>query len=287
MKREEVILTFKGQIFDENLDLRDIAFFSTKTVNILDKSYKALTGNNQNVRSKFHIHTQQVKHSSLELQMVLDYGLALTPILMEHPLTVWEVFQKTVEYIQVLKEFLSETKGKHMNITIENSPGAVVLVAENQNIGSISIPAPVYQAMLNTDREINEINKKIEQGNLSAVLADNKPIMNVETYESINQGLEVVEYLKKEQMDSEHRAEIEVFEFNKSTMKGKALFINTDLFGIEKPDRIDFALSSEVLVDDILDSMRGEKIVVIFRPLLENLYDKKVFKSLNISSVAK
>lgn len=70
-------IEFKGKVFENELDLRDIAFFGKKIANITDKAYSAYTGKNNDLKNKYKIITKEIKHASLDFQLLLDYGGAL------------------------------------------------------------------------------------------------------------------------------------------------------------------------------------------------------------------
>ena len=48
---EALIIEFKGKIFENDLDLRDIVFFGKKISNITDWAYSAYTGKNNDLKN--------------------------------------------------------------------------------------------------------------------------------------------------------------------------------------------------------------------------------------------
>ncbi|MBF7065783.1 hypothetical protein [Aliarcobacter butzleri] len=279
---EALSIKFQGKIFQNELDLRDIAFFGKKISNITDKAYSAYTGKSNDLKNKYKIITKEIKHASLDFQLLLDYGIALTPVLMEHHTTVWNTASLAIDMIAKMGEIFG--KGKNVTISLENS-SITNLVITNGDV-TISMPIPAYQTMLNIDNDIKELNKKVSNGEISSFSVNERKFMSIDTVDNINKGLEYIETLKEETISELFKAELSIYEFNKNTMTGKAILGKNNLFGIETKDNVDLDIP-ENCIDKILSSMSGDKILVNFEAIIENIVSRKILKRIIIKNCEK
>lgn len=276
---EKLSIEFNGKIFENELDLRDIAFFGKKIANITDKAYGAYTGKNNDLKNKYKIITKEIKHASLDFQLVLDYGTALTPVLMEYHTTVWNIASLAIDMISKIGEIF----GKEKNVTISLHNSSITnLVITNGDV-NITMPIPVYQTMLNIDNDIKELNKKIYNGEISSFSVNQKKFMFMDNVDNINNGLEHIETLKEETINELFKAELSIYEFNKNTMTGKAILGKNNLFGIETKDNVDLDIP-EKCIDKILSSISGDKILVNFEAIIENIVSRKILKRIIIKN---
>ncbi len=279
---EALIIEFKGKIFENDLDLRDIVFFGKKISNITDRAYSAYTGKNNDLKNKYKIITKEIKHASLDFQILLDYGGALAPILMEHHTTVWSTASLAIDTIAEMGKLFK--KGKNVTLYIENS-SITNLVITDGNV-NISMPIPAYQTMLNIDNDIKELNKKISNGEVSSFSVNKKSFMTVDTIDDINKGIEYIQTLKEETVEELFKAELSIYEFNKNSMTGKAILGKNNLFGIETKETVDLDIP-ENCINSILTSMSGDKILVNFEAIVENIVSKKSLKRIVIKNCEK
>ncbi len=277
---EKLTIKFQGKIFDDNLDLRDIAFFSKKISNITDKAYSAYTGKNSDLKDKYKIITKNINHSCIELDLLLDYGLAISPVLMESHTTVLETAYKAIEAIAKLGDTFK--KDDKVSLNAENSTLTTVVVGNNNNV-TFNIPAPAYQAMLNMDGDIKDINKKIQSGDIKNFIANDNIYMDSNNSASISRGLDFVNQLKEEVLKDIYKAELAIYEFNKNSLTGKARIISHNMFGIEVKENIDLHIPDNC-IDDVINAMSKEKISVSFEPIIENIISKKTLKKIIVKT---
>lgn len=272
-----------GKLFDNKLDLRDVAFFSKKVSSITDKAYSAYTGKSSDLKDKYSIITKEINHSSLEIHALLDYGGMIAPLLMENPSSVLQTAQIAMESIYKLGELFR--KEEKINLNIENSTIDTLVIGNNNDLKH-SIPKAAFQTMLNIDNDIKDINKKISNGNINSFKINEQTYLDNNKIDYVNKGLEFVEQLKEEIVNEEYRATLSIYEFNKNTLTGKARIISHNMFEIDVKENIDLNVPSEC-IEDIIIAMNQETIEVKFQAIIENIVSKKTLKKIIIVNCEK
>jgi len=280
---ETISIKFDGKLFETDLDLRDITFFSRKVSNIIDKSYLGCTGKytkNNDLRKKYSIQTKKIKHSSLFFELLIDYGQYLAPVLMSQPLTIPDIIEIAINTIKDLGNKAPTEKSK-VTINATNSTIYTAIIDIEGGKNNIEIPLPVYNSMLQIDSDIKDISNKFEKEEISLFSFNDKDIITRKDIKDINIGLKHIEKLKEEKIDVPSKAEVIVQEFNKLNMTGKAQIVNIDLWGVEHREIVDIEIPI-TFENQIINSLRGEKLILNFLPIIENQISKKVLKKMLI-----
>ncbi len=270
---------FKGKIFENVLDLRDIVFLGKKISNITDKAYSAYTGNNSDIKNKYQIITKEINHASLDFQLLLDYGAFITPLLMDNHTTVLNTITLAIDMIQKIGKTFSKDK----SISINNKNSTITDSIITNGDVNIIMPIPAYTTMLGIDKDVKDINKKISLHHIDNFSINNKIFLNSESIDYVNKGLELIENLKEERLNTLYKAELSIYECNKNSMTGKAILGKNDLFGIETKDTIDLDIPHDCM-KYIIHSMSGDKILVEFEAVIENVISKKILKRIIIKN---
>lgn len=278
---ENIIIKFDGTIFEQGFDLRDISFLSKKISNILDKSYLSCTGNytkSKDLRKKYKLTTKNIKHSSLELELLLDFGLALSPILSTEPLTVSEIMIKAIEKtIELGKKYKKDDKPYH---NAEKSTITHITLEINGDNNNVNIPNSVYNGMLHMDSDLKDIAGKINKDELNSLEINENEVINKNNLKYLEQGIKHIEELKEEMLDVIYSAKIKVYEFNKQNLTGKAFIVSIDkLIAIECKEIVDLDIPSS-MEDEIINSLVGNSIDIKFKPIIENQVSKRILKKM-------
>ncbi len=288
--QEKMTITLAGETISK--DLRDIAFASNKISKILNRIGYAIAAKEKLDRQTFKIETAQIKEGSLVLDIII-FIASLYPDMLQY--SPKEIFIKTLEFVKLLSGIYDHIPHSGPNANhIENSGEAMILIAGSNNNVSIqvnnntfvSVQEPVFRTAMASEKEINAINKKIENQELEALKVDDKPYMDSATCQKIDKGIEVIRYLKNKPLQQEHKAEIAVYEYNKKSATGKAHLKNTDLFGIKKKNSIDFYLTDQSLEAKIIQSLQTDKTLLVrYKPIILDMVEFKELKKIEITSI--
>lgn len=266
-------IQLKGKIFDKDMDLRDIAFYSKKILTIIDNSFQANNSETKGLKSKFKVTLGSLEDDTLNLNLVLNFGMRLTPLLLNRQTQVWNTASDVIEKIKDLGQCFNNDDINNLQ-TINNTNSTVELIANNK---IITIPIPIYKIMLNICDDLQDLNNKIVSNEVSSIILNEKTLLSFESISQINNGIHIFNCLKLYQINSIYQAQIEVFELNTKTNSGNAIMYKTNFHDALIPDTIPFIIENEQL-STLLNSMQNNTIVVNFKPIVENLINKKILK---------
>ena len=283
--QEKIVIKFDGNI---STDLRDIAFATTKISKILNRAGYAITSSKEKLdHQQFQLQAKIEKGS-----LIIDIAIFLSSLYPEmFSYSLKETFVKVLEFAKILSglyEQIETEQSANIVQEIKNEEGNMTVILGNNNSFNINIPEPVYRTAMASDKEISAINKKILDGEIKALQVDKDIKMDASTAPDIQKGLQVIDYLKNMPIEEIHKAEIEVYEYNKKKFTGKAYLKNTDLFGIKKGKTIDFYFTNITIESELIKSLQENKTLLVdYKPIISDMVEFKELKKIEIISVDK
>lgn len=265
-------IQLKGKIFTNDIDLRDMAFYSKKILTIIDNSFQSNI-ENKALKSKFRVTVGKLENQTLNLNLILNFGMRLTPLLLNRQTQVWNTASNVVDTIKDLGRCFNNDDISSIQ-TFTSSSTSIELVANNK---SITIPIATYKIMLKICDDLQDLNNKIVSNEVNAIILNENVLLSTETITQINNGIQVFNCLKTYQIDAVYQAQIEVFELNTLTNSGNAVMYKSNFHDALIPQTIPFDIENEQ-ISTLLNSMQKNPIVVNFKPIIENLVNKKVLK---------
>jgi|GEM_PF-5486881 len=265
----------QGKIFHKNIDLRDINFFTNKISNILRHTFNA-TNTSKLLKNNFNISLGKIEENLLNLNLNLDFGMKLPPLLLNRQMQIWNIANIVIETLKQLGQNFESSEP--LKITNTDSSRADVIVV-NKNNKQYTIENHIYKIIHNTLEDIKELNLKILNKELNYIKLNGKKLMKEESVDFIFKGIDIFTKIKEQHLNDVYQAQIEVIEFNTQTNAGvarvfQANFKNSTIF-----EETPFELENESL-EKILDSMRKKTILVNFRPIIENFGNKQLVKKM-------
>ena len=80
----------RGNVFHKNIDLRDINFYTNKISNILKHAFNA-TNTGKLLKNNFNISLGVIEQNLLSLNLNLDFGIKLPPLLLNRQMQIWNI----------------------------------------------------------------------------------------------------------------------------------------------------------------------------------------------------
>jgi len=266
-------IQIKGKIFDKDIDLRDMAFYSKKILTIIDNSFQSNNSDTKVLQSRFKVTLGVRENETLNLNLILNFGMRLTPLLLNRQTQVWNTASVVVETIKDLGACFNNDDINNLE-TFITTKSTVELVANNK---SITIPISTYKIMLKICDDLQDLNNKIVSNEVSSIILNEKVLLSLESITQINNGIHIFNCLKLYQINSIYQAQIEVFELNTRTNTGNAVMYKTNFHDALIPNTIPFSIENEEIAT-LLNSMQNNTIVINFKPIVENLINKKILK---------
>ncbi|NQY93505.1 MAG: pentapeptide repeat-containing protein [Campylobacteraceae bacterium] len=265
----------RGSIFHKNIDLRDINFFTNKISNILRHTFNA-TNTSKLLKNNFNISLGTIEENMLNLNLNLDFGIKLPPLLLNRQMQIWNIASVVIDTLKKLGEnFNNEEPLKIANTdTIKDD-----IIISNDQGKEFLIENYIYKIIHNTLDDIQDLNEKIHDNQLDYIILNDKKLMSRDSVEHIHKGIDIFNKIKEHHIKDTFQAQIEVFEFNTLTKNGKAIIYQANYKNATIFEETEFELENES-IEKILHSMNKNTILVNFRPIIENYGNNKVVKKM-------
>lgn len=268
-------LELRGKTFHKNIDLRDIIFYTSKISNILKHTFN-ITNTSKLLKNNFNITLGKIEEDTLNLNLNLDFGLKLPPLLLNKHMQIWDIASVVIDTLKSLGENFNNNE--MLKIFSNDNIKDDVIISNNHG-SQFVIPNHIYKIIHNTLEDIMQLNLKIHNKELEYVILNDKELMSIETYEYIYKGIDIFNKIKEHQINDTFQAQIEVFEFNTQTQQGKAKIYNANYKDAVIYEETDFEVDNES-IEKILDSMHKNTILVNFKPVIDNFGNKKLLKKM-------
>lgn len=268
-------IQLKGNIFTKDMDLRDISFYSIKILNIIDNSFQVNSIDNKALKNRFKVTLGKLSEQTLNLNLILNFGMRLTPLLLNRQTQIWNTASDVIKYIKDLGVCFNDEDLNSIQINIiQNSH---LEISANNKI--INIPTQIYKIMSNICEDLYELNDKIVTNDVSSIILNEKILLEFDSVKKINNGLHIFNSIKEYQINNIYQAQIEIYEINTLNNSGKAIMSKTNFHDALIPETIPFVIENELL-STLFNSMQKNQIVVNFKPVIEILANKKMLKSI-------
>ena len=268
-------IELRGDIFHKKIDLRDIIFFTSKISNILNHTFN-VTNTSKMLKNNFNISLGKIEENVLNLNLNLDFGMKLPPLLLNKQMQIWNVASIVIDTLKNLGEEYNSSEV--LKIYNDDSLKNDVIISNNENREFI-IQNHIYKIIHNTLDDITQLNSRIENKELEYIILNEKKLMSNETFEHVNKGIDIFNRIKEHQINDTFQAQIEVFEFNTQTNQGKAIIRNANYKDAIIYEETAFEVENES-IEKILDSMNKNNILVNFKPIIENFGNKRLLKKM-------
>jgi len=265
----------RGNVFHKNIDLRDINFFTNKISNILRHTFNA-TNTSKLLKNNFNISLGHIEENMLNLNLNLDFGIKLPPLLLNRQMQIWNVASVVID---TLKELGSSFNNNEILKIANGDTIKDDIIIKNEEEKEFIIENYIYKIIHNTLDDIKDLNTKIHNNDLDYIILNDKKLMSADTYEYVYKGIDIFNKIKQHQIKDTYQAQIEVFEFNTLTNNGKAIIYQVNFKNATIFEQTEFEVENESL-EKILHSMNKNTILVNFRPIIENYGNKKVVKKM-------
>ncbi len=265
----------RGSIFQKNIDLRDVEFFTIRISNILKHVFN-ITNTSKILKNNFNISLGKIEENILNLNLNLDFGIKLPPLLLNKQMEIWNIASVVIDSLKNLGENFNnnETLKIYNNDTIKED----IVIIDTQGKEFI-IKNNIYKIIHNTLEDIAQLNSRIYNKELEYIILNEKKLMSFETFEYIHKGIDIFNKIKEHQINDTFQAQIEVFEYNTKTKQGIAIIRNANYKDAVIYEETYFEVDNES-EDKILDSMKKNTILVNFKPIIENFGNKRLLKKM-------
>jgi len=264
-----------GDIFHANIDLRDINFFTNKISNILKHIFN-ITNTSKILKNNFNISLGRIEKNILNLNLNLDFGIKLPPLLLNKQMQIWNIASIVIETLKNLGENFEESE--LLNILNTNTLKEDVIISNHEG-KQVSIENNIYNIIYNTLNDIHELNSKIYNNELDYIILNDKKLMSKETLNFIHKGINIFNKIKEHKVQDIFQAQIEVYEFNTLSNTGKAIVYQANYKNATIFEKMDFEVENES-IEKILSSMKKISILVNFKPIIENFGNKRLLKKM-------
>ena len=268
-------IELRGDIFHKNIDLRDINFFTNKISNILRNTFN-ITNTSKVLKNNFNISLGKVEQNVLSLNLTLDFGIKLPPLLLNKQMEIWNVASVVIDTLKNLGEKFNNSE--LLKIYNDDTLKEDIIISNNEGKEFI-IQNHIYKIIHNTLEDIAQLNSKINSKELEHILLNKKELISTETFEHIDKGIDIFNKIKEHQINDTYQAHIEVFEYNTKTKQGIAIVHNINYKNAVIYEETYFEVDNEE-EDKIIESMQKNIILVNFKPIIENFGNKKLLKKM-------
>jgi len=265
----------RGNVFHKNIDLRDINFYTNKISNILRHTFNA-TNTSKLLKNNFNISLGVIEQNLLNLNLNLDFGIKLPPLLLNRQMQIWNIASVVIDTLKKLGENFNNTE--LLKIANTDTVKDDIIISNQENKEFI-IESYIYKIIHNTLDDIKDLNSKIHNNELDYIILNDKKLMSSDSFEHIYKGIDIFNKIKEHHINDTYQAQIEVFEFNTQTNNGKAIIYQVNFKNATIFEHTEFEVENESL-EKILHSMNKNTILVNFRPIIENYGNKKVVKKM-------
>ncbi len=264
-----------GNMFQKNINLKDINFFTNKISNILRQTFN-VTNTSKILKNNFNISLGNIEENILNLNLNLNFGIKLPPLVLAKQMQIWDIVANVIDTLKLLGEFYNCKE----ILKISNSSSIKDdIIISNKEQKQFIIENYIYKIIYNTLNDISELNSKIYNNELEYLILNDKELISTKNYKYIYKGIDIFIKIKEHQITDIFQAQIEVFEFNTITNRGKAIIYKANYKNATILEHTEFEVENES-ISNIIQSMNKTPILVNFKPIIENLGNKKLLKKM-------
>jgi hypothetical protein len=266
-----------GRYFGKSADLGS-------TVELLDSYERAFTQclkraciSNRVRADKAYLKIASVVPGSLDVALVTEVAAAISPLAPQIFGYAWDLYKSAFDLIAIATARFNE-KGRPMNITISNSPGAAVNVVNGDQVNTTKDVLDVAAAI---HPQLERIAKLIKSGKADRIQmgvsnATNQPLIDFNPENKSRFEMPEADAYEQEPIG----IECEIFRFNKKTLLG-TLEIEID----QKTRPVPFSVAP-LLRDECIEAFKASRLnVLAHREMTLNALGESKIKKLHIIQI--